>query len=909
MIHLMEDTLKIRSRSGKLSDWSRDKLHDHLVKVSRPIETSHCNHDESFFELNLPIREIVEYTEKQLSTITSIDELNMILTDYCSSMVTSDIAYGFLSSRLIHIHHHNNTIPSFSQSMTILWTNDKSLKPVVGESFYNDVMENYLFLDEIIDHTRDNLIDYFGFKTLERAYLLKSNGKIIERIQHLWMRVAVGLHKRDKEAIKQTYDLLSLKYFVHATPTLFNIGTPNPQMSSCYLVALEDDSINGIFNTISECASISKWAGGIGLHIHNIRGAGAPINGTNGTSNGIVPMLRVFNATARYVDQGGGRRNGSIAIYMEPWHSDIYEWVDMKRNQGDDELRARDLFYALWVPDLFMSRVEADQEWSLFSSDSAPGLSEVYGYKFKELYEKYEEEGRAYKKVKARELWMKILDSQMETGRPYILYKDAANTKSNQKNLGVIKSSNLCTEIMEYSDKDETAVCNLASISLPNFVTYPKFTSEPTVYTKQGCVWCDRLKILFKRRKISYKEIHVADKDIPFIKCKLGIKTFPRVYLDDVEIGGYTDCETYIEPIFDFEKLEGVVHVIVDNLNKIIDDNLYPTPKCKRSNFSHRPIGVGIQGLADVFLMMDMAFDSERANILNTKISATIYYAALEMSCKLSERRGRAMKTLMKTETIETLFIDQTDPVSKSYRLDDNDARTNLISECCPTVAEFSAAMSGSPPGAYSTFDGSPISNGMLQFDMWGVSPDERYDWTSLKNRIKRYGIRNSLLIAPMPTASTSQILGNNECFEPYTTNIYLRRTLAGEFVIVNKHLVNDLKKIGLWSKEMKDLMVKAGGSIQTIVDIPEDIKKLYRTVWEIKMKDVIDMAAARGRFIDQSQSMNLFMESPTMSKLSSMHMYAWKQGLKTGMYYLRPKAKARPIQFSLEPDCVACSA
>jgi ribonucleoside-diphosphate reductase subunit M1 len=915
MIHLMEDTLKIRSRDGKISYWSRDKLHDDLVKVCQAIECSDCNIDESFCELKLPIREIVEYTEKQLSSTTSIDELNMILTDYCSSMVTSDISYGFLSSRLIHIHHHLNTIPSFSQAMTILWKNGGSVKPVIGESFFNDVMENAEFLDNVIDHARDNLIDYFGFKTLERAYLLKSNGKIIERVQHLWMRVAVGLHKKDKDAIVRTYDLLSLKYFVHATPTLFNIGTPNPQMSSCYLVALEDDSINGIFNTISECASISKWAGGIGLHIHNIRGAGAPINGTNGTSNGIVPMLRVFNATARYVDQGGGRRNGSIAIYMEPWHSDIYEWVDMKRNQGDDELRARDLFYALWVPDLFMSRVDADQEWSLFSSDSAPGLSDVYGYKFKELYEKYEEEGRAYKKVKARELWMKILDSQMETGTPYILYKDAANTKSNQKNLGVIKSSNLCTEIMEYSDKDETAVCNLASISLPNFVTYPKFTSEPTVYTKQGCVWCDRLKILFKRRKISYKEINVADKDIPFIKCKLGIKTFPRVYLSDVEIGGYTECETHIEPIFDFEKLESVVHVIVDNLNKIIDDNLYPTPKCKRSNFSHRPIGVGIQGLADVFLMMDMAFDSERANILNTKISATIYYAALEMSCKLSERRGRAMKTLMKTETIETLFVDPSDPVSKLYRIDDNDARTNLINVCCPTVAEYTAAMRGSPPGAYSTFDGSPISNGMLQFDMWGVSPDERYDWSSLKQRIKRYGIRNSLLVAPMPTASTSQILGNNECFEPFTSNIYTRRTLSGEYIMVNKHLVKELVAHGMWSDDIKDSIIKYNGSVQHIDTIPKAVRDKYKTAWELSMKTIIDMSASRGAYICQSQSLNVWMESPTYRTLTSMHFYSWRAGLKTGMYYLRRKPRHQVQQFTIVPEsekeesCEMCSA
>jgi ribonucleoside-diphosphate reductase alpha subunit len=592
----------------------------------------------------------------------------------------------------------------------------------------------------------------------------------------MFMRVAIGIHGEDIDSVLETYDKMSQGMFIHATPTLFNAGTPRPQMSSCFLIANKEDSINGIYGTLTECAQISKWAGGIGMHIHDVRANKSRIRGTNGQSDGIIPMLRVFNATARYVNQAG-RRKGSIAVYLEPWHADIMEFLELRLNQGDEEARCRDLFSSLWIPDLFMKRVEEGGQWSLFCPDKAPGLSDAVGEEFEALYTKYEEEGRANATVPAADVWKAILKSQTETGTPYMLYKDACNKKSNQKNLGTIKSSNLCTEILEYTDKDETAVCNLASIALPKYVNEETRT-------------------------------------------------------------------------FDYEKLHEITKIVTKNLNRVIDRNFYPVETARKSNMRHRPIGLGVQGLADVFILCRYAFDSDEAKEMNARIFETMYHASLEASCELAEAQG-----------------------------------------------------------SYETFEGSPASQGVLQFDMWEGETKLNYDWDVLKERIKEKGLRNSLLMAPMPTASTAQILGNNECFEPYTTNIYLRRTLAGEFVIVNKHLVNDLKKIGLWSKDMKDLMVKAGGSIQNISDIPDDIKNLYRTVWEIKMKDVIDMAAQRGRFIDQSQSMNLFMESPTLSKLSSMHMYAWKQGLKTGMYYLRSKAKARPIQFSLEPECVACSA
>jgi ribonucleoside-diphosphate reductase alpha subunit len=696
-------------------------------------------------------------------------EIDILSAEICVGMITSDPDYEILATRIIASNIHKVCPNNFHLAMRKL----QKAKIITDE-----VVEVAQQVKDHIKTDRDFEFGYFGLKTLEKSYLQRVDGKLIETPQYLFMRVAIGIHGKDIPSVLETYDKMSQGFFIHATPTLFNAGTPRPQMSSCFLIANKGDSIDGIYGTLTECAQISKWAGGIGMHIHDIRANKSRIRGTNGQSDGIIPMLRVFNATARYVNQAG-RRKGSIAVYIEPWHADIMDFLELRLNQGDEEARCRDLFSAMWIPDLFMKRVEEGGNWSLFCPDTAKGLSDCYGEEFEALYTKYEEEGLATSTVPAADVWKAILKSQTETGTPYMLYKDACNAKSNQKNLGVIKSSNLCTEILEFTDKDETSVCNLASIALPKYVNKETKT-------------------------------------------------------------------------FDYDKLHEVVKTVTKNLNRVIDRNFYPVETARRSNMKHRPIGLGVQGLADVFILCGLPFDCEESRLMNAHIFETMYHASLEASSELAEVEG-----------------------------------------------------------SYESFEGSPASQGILQPDMWEGETkfSGRYDWDAMRERIKAKGLRNSLLMAPMPTASTAQILGNNECFEPYTTNIYLRRTLAGEFVVVNKHLVEDLKKVGLWSKEMKDLMVKAGGSIQNIVDIPEDIKKLYKTVWEISQKCIIDMAADRGRFIDQSQSMNLFMESPTMSKLSSMHMYAWKAGLKTGMYYLRSKAKARPIQFSLEPDCVACSA
>ncbi|MGZ3874515.1 MAG: ribonucleoside-diphosphate reductase subunit alpha, partial [Mucilaginibacter sp.] len=622
--------------------------------------------------------------------------------------------------------------------------------------------------DSTIIYDRDFGFDYFGFKTLEKSYLLKVEGKIVERPQHLFMRVAIGIHKEDVESAIKTYHLMSERWFTHATPTLFNAGTPKPQMSSCFLLTMKDDSIEGIYDTLKQTAKISQSAGGIGLSIHNVRATGSYISGTNGTSNGIIPMLRVFNDTARYVDQGGGKRKGAFAIYLEPWHADVFEFLDLRKNHGKEEMRARDLFYALWVCDLFMERVESDGDWSLFCPHEAPGLHECWGKEFEALYTKYEAEGRARKTIKAQELWFAILDSQVETGTPYLLYKDAANGKSNQQNLGTIKSSNLCTEIIEYTSADEVAVCNLASLALPRFIR---------------------------------------------------------------------------EGIFDHDKLYEVTYQATLNLNKIIDGNYYPVPEAEKSNLRHRPIGLGVQGLADAFIQLRLPFESEKAQQLNKEIFETIYFAAMTASKDLAIKEG-----------------------------------------------------------AYETFKGSPLSKGQFQFDLWGVKPESgRWDWENLRLDVMNHGVRNSLLVAPMPTASTSQILGNNECFEPYTSNIYTRRVLSGEFIIVNKYLLRDLVNLGLWDGAMKDKIITANGSIQDIAEIPADLKELYKTVWEIKMRTIIDMAADRGAYICQSQSLNLFINSPNASKLTSMHFYAWKKGLKTGMYYLRTQAASQAVKFTVE--------
>ncbi len=700
-------------------------------------------------------------------------QLDNLAAEIAATLTTKHPDYAKLAARLATSNLHKVTSKSFSNTMKRLYTyvdpKTGENAPLISKETWKIVRDHAAELDEAILYDRDFSYDYFGFKTLERSYLMKIDGKVVERPQHMLMRVAVGIHGEDIPAAIETYNLLSEKWFTHATPTLFNAGTPKPQLSSCFLLTMQDDSIDGIYDTLKQCAKISQSAGGIGLSIHNIRAKGSYIKGTGGTSNGIVPMLRNFDMTARYVDQGGGKRKGSFAIYLEPWHADVFDFLDLKKNHGKEEMRARDLFYAMWIPDLFMQRVENNEMWSLFCPNEAPGLGDVWGEEFERLYDKYEKEGKYRKQVKAQDLWFEILESQIETGTPYILYKDSANRKSNQKNLGTIKSSNLCTEIIEYTSKDEVAVCNLASIALPKFITE--------------------------------------------------------------------------EGVFDHQKLYEITKVITRNLNKVIDVNYYPVEEARTSNMRHRPIGLGVQGLADAFIMLRMPFDSEEARRLNEDIFETIYFGAMEASMELAKLLG-----------------------------------------------------------PYETFKGSPVSKGIFQFDMWGVTPKSgRWNWEQLKQEVKKHGVRNSLLLAPMPTASTSQILGNNECFEPYTSNIYTRRTLSGEFIIANKHLMKDLIDLGLWTETMRQKLIATNGSVQPIPEIPQNIKDIYKTVWEISQKAIIDMSADRGAYICQSQSLNIHLKDPNFGKLTSMHFYAWKKGLKTGMYYLRSTAAADAIQFTLD--------
>ena len=844
MYKMAEDDMVIK-RNGKKEAISFDKILKRLKNLGKDPKLKGSPLTINYTQL---VQKICDRLYDGIST-TLIDELT---AQQCASLITTHPNYGTLASRILISNHQKNTPSSFYKATQLLYNfkdiNNKHY-PIIKKEQFDFIKENKEALEKMIDYTRDYLIDYFGFKTLERAYFLRLNGKLIERPQHMWMRVAVCIHLGDLEKIKKTYDLMSQKYFTHATPTLFNAGTPRPQLSSCYLIAMESDSINGIYNTLGECASISKWAGGIGLHIHNIRSQGSHIRGTNGTSNGIVPMLRVFNNTARYVDQGGGKRAGSFAIYLEPWHGDIMEFLEMKKNHGDEEARARDLFYALWIPDLFMQRVSQNKKWTLMCPDKCPGLTDCYGDEFTKLYEKYEKEGKGNITISARDVWFKILDSQMETGTPYLLYKNACNKKSNQKNLGVIKSSNLCTEIIEYSDDNETAVCNLASLGLSNFVTETKSSfTNVTLYTKDNCKWCALVKVLLNDKNITFKEIKITKPKFQEFKTKFDVETLPLVLDNDKKIGGFTDTLNILRSTFDYKKLHEVTKIVVENLNKVIDINFYPTEKTKTSNIRHRPIGLGVQGLADVFAKMNYPFHSKEAKEINKKIFHTIYHAALESSMELAK---------------------QTAP--------------------------------------YSTFKGSPASEGILQFDMW-EDFDKReldlmgYNWDQLKQDIKQYGLKNSLLIAPMPTASTSQILGNNECFEPFTSNIYVRRTLAGEFICVNKYLLNDLIKLNLWNEETKNDIIRNQGSIQSLSHIPKFIKEKYKIVWEIPMKHIIEMSADRGVYICQSQSMNLWMKEPNYKKLTSMHFFSWRKGLKTGLYYLRTEAKAAPQQFTIEP-------
>ncbi|HTE09092.1 MAG TPA: ribonucleoside-diphosphate reductase subunit alpha [Flavitalea sp.] len=746
-------------RNGKKESIKFDKVTARLEKLSYSLS---------------PLVNVFEVAKKVIEGIydgVRTTELDNLAAETAASLATRHPDYALLASRIAVSNLHKNTIKSFSETMRMLHrytdsTNGKQM-PMLSDDVMEIIEENAELLDSTLIYDRDFAFDYFGFKTIEKSYLLKVDGKIVERPQHMYMRVAIGIHKHDIERAIRTYNLMSEKWFTHATPTLFNAGTPKPQMSSCFLLTMKEDSIDGIYDTLKQTAKISQSAGGIGLAIHNIRATGSYIGGTNGTSNGIIPMLKVYNDTARYVDQGGGKRKGAFAIYLEPWHADVFEFLDLRKNHGKEELRARDLFYALWIPDLFMKRVEANGEWSLFCPNEAPGLSDCWGPEFEALYTQYEEEGRARKTIKAQELWFAVLDAQIETGTPYLLYKDAANKKSNQQNLGTIKSSNLCTEIIEYTSPDEVAVCNLASLALPRYVINGKF---------------------------------------------------------------------------DHDKLYEVTYEVTRNLNKIIDNNYYPVEEARNSNLRHRPIGLGVQGLADVFILLRLPFESELAKLLNRDIFETMYFAAMTASMDLAKEEGH-----------------------------------------------------------YETFPGSPLSKGIFQFDMWNVQPTDRWDWEALRKNVVKHGVRNSLLMAPMPTASTSQILGNNECFEPYTSNIYTRRVLSGEFIIVNKHLLKDLIHLGLWNNDMKNRIISANGSIQNIDAIPTEIKELYKTVWEIKQRTLIDMAADRGAYICQSQSLNLFVDTPSPSKLTSMHFYGWKKGLKTGMYYLRSQAATQAVQFTIE--------
>jgi ribonucleoside-diphosphate reductase alpha subunit len=910
--------MKVTKRNNIQEDVSFDKILNRVKIIGKEFNVN--------INYSLLVMKVIDQLYNGIPT-KKIDELT---AEQCAAMCTQNPDYGTLASIIVVSNHQKSTPSNFKEVVDKLYNfkdiNDNCV-PLVSSELYNVVTEHYLEIENMIDYKRDYLIDYFGFKTLERAYLFRVNKIIIERPQHMWMRVSLGIHGNNLEKVKQTYDLMSQKYFTHATPTLFNAGTPRPQLSSCYLLSMENDSVDGIYNTIKDCAKISKWAGGIGLHIHNVRGTGSHIRGTNGTSNGIVPMLRVFNMTARYIDQGGGRRNGSFAIYLEPWHTDIVEFLELRKNHGDEEMRCRDLFLALWTPDLFMERVKTDGNWSLFCPDQCPGLSDCYGSEFNKLYEKYESEGKAVKTMKARSLWFKVLDAQMETGTPYILFKDAANKKSNQKNLGVIKSSNLCTEIMEYSSPDETAVCNLASLALNRFVGPSNLNiKHAKIYTKTNCGYCAKAKILLKLNNILYEEINL-DNDAERLEFyeKLEnqvdkkINSVPQIFLDDKFVGGYDALLEELKPVFHYDELHRVAKVVTENLNKVIDVNYYPTDKTRRSNMLHRPIGLGVQGLADAFFRLDVPFHSQEAIEINKNIFETIYHASLEKSMELSIERRDELKPLC------DYFLDSLEAYDEAKTIIDkgklynsnislkNETINALYHKVKPIANELFYKQNGNGSeikcreynlfGSYSSFIGSPASEGILQFDMWNVEASDRYDWTLLKTQVKENGIRNSLLVAPMPTASTSQILGNNECFEPLTSNIYTRRTIAGEFVMVNKYLMYDLINLGHWNEDVKNNIISNQGSVQQLPFLSQHLKDKYKIVWEIPMKQLIDMSRDRGAYVCQSQSLNLWVEEPDYKTLTSMHFYSHQAGLKTGIYYLRRKPKHTAQQFTIVPE------
>lgn len=820
---MSNNEMYVIKRGGEKEEVSFDKILKRIKILGAEAGLSSVNYSSLCLK-------VIDQLYNEIPT-SKLDEL---AAEQCASMSTVHYDYGQLASRISISNLQKNTSDSFYEVMK-----EEHDTGLLCENTWGAVESHREKIESKIDYGRDFLIDYFGFKTLERAYLTKVNGVIRERPQHMWMRVSLGIHWNDIDAALETYDYMSNLIFTHATPTLFNAGTPRPQLSSCFLLTVEKDSIEGIYDTLKDCAMISKWAGGIGLDINKIRCEGSHIKGTNGSSNGIVPMLRVFNSTARYVDQGGGKRQGSFAIYIEPHHGDIENFLELRKNHGDEELKARDLFYGLWISDHFMRCVERDDEWYLFCPNVAPGLSDVYGDEYVALYEKYVAEEKWIKKMKARDLWFQIMDSQMETGTPYLLYKDACNSKSNQNNLGIIKSSNLCTEIIEYTSPEESAVCNLASIALSQFVKEDK--------------------------------------------------------------------------TFDYEELHRVTEIITNNLNRVIDVNFYPTEKTRRSNMLHRPIGIGVQGLADAFFQMDIAFHSDEAKTVNKMIFETIYHAAMECSNQLAIDRLAGMKEIRQyIDNDYILFEDEDDKLCckiKSIRGSGISESLKQVVDMMKPIAHEVNNLHEDHLGSYSTFTDSPLSKGIFQYDAWGVIPSCRYDWNALRESVMKHGVRNSLLVAPMPTASTSQILGNNEAFEPMTSNIYSRRTNAGEFTVINKYLMRELIDKGLWNEDLKNNIIRNRGSVQQIEGLSNEFKEKYKIVWEIPMKHVIDMSADRGAFICQSQSLNLWIEDPNYNSLTSMHFYSWKKGLKTGMYYLRRKPKHHVQQFTIEPECAMCSA
>jgi len=898
----MSKTMYVVKRDGSKEEVSFGKCQNRIMKLSNmKPELANVN--------------VIEMTQQLIIRISdgiNTTKLDELAASICASKETIHPDYGTLASRIIISNHHKNTSPSFSEAIQTLWDNkdvNEKHYPIVAKYFYDLVMKHKEKLNSVIDYLKDFNYSYFGFKTLERAYLLKTGNKVIERPQHMLMRVALAIYRDDiREAVK-AYKMMSEGYFTHATPTLFNMGTNTEQASSCFLLTMNSDSIYGIYKTLSDCAEISKRAGGIGISIHNIRAKNSWIRGTNGISNGIIPMLKVYNETARYVDQGGGKRRGSFAIYLEPWHADIEDFLMLRRNTGAESERARDLFYAVWVPDLFMKRIETDSDWTLMCPDECPGLCDCYGDKFEELYKKYEEEGKGRKTIKARALWNIILDSQIETGTPYIGYKDAVNRKSNQQNLGTIRSSNLCIEIVQYSSPEETAVCNLSSVALPKYVDHPTITDKVKIYSKIDCKYCEMAKRLLSLYHISYEEISLDDnikrgeyfEEVNKPDCVDGVchlpngglvKTVPQIYIGEKRIGGFIELQNYLKPTYNFKKLEEITKFTVRSLNKIIDYNYYPVSEAETSNRRHRPIGIGVQGLADVFALMRMPFDSPEARELNKQIAAHMYLAAIESSMEVARKRKKYVQEYRKLHK----------EADKGDLSNDDKIRMNEL-HTQHWIIEDELKLSSQYAGAYSSFMGTPAHNGLLQYDLWNEEPlpelKERFE--KLKEDIKKHGLRNSLCMAMMPTASTSQILGNNECIEPYTSNLYKRRTLAGEFKMVNKHLVNDLLVMGLWNQDVKDQIIINNGSIQNIDCIPKDIKALYKIVWEMSQKTIINMCADRGAYICQTQSMNLFVAEPTYKILSSMHFYSWKCGLKSGIYYLRSLAKAQAQQFSID--------